>query len=169
MRPVNAPRVAYATTRLPIPQRRPTPEQVELARWYLEQAPPDLDERAFIRRIYGHPYTFHDGRPPSNEHHVRELLGIWEWQRRAGGRQLVEELEVQAVVIGDVAIVACPVELFAAFGRRLKAQSPFRIRSSRRWPMVGTAMSQLRKHLPEVATSHALPTAAASYRRQAIC
>jgi hypothetical protein len=124
-RHVTAARVGVVTTHVPIPQRRPTREQVELARWYLEEAPFDLDERAFTRRIYGHDYTFNDGRPPSNEHHVRELLGMWEWQRRAGTRELVEEVEVQAVVLGDVAIVAYPVEIFAAFGRRLKAHSPF--------------------------------------------
>lgn len=42
-----------------------------------------------------------------------------------GTRELVDDVEVQAVLLGDVAVVAYPVELFTAFGRRLKAQSPF--------------------------------------------
>jgi neutral ceramidase len=124
-RVIEAERVGVAATRLHIAQRRPTPEQVELARWYLEERPDDLNEAEFTRRIYGHDYTFNDGRPPSNEHHVRELLGMWEWQRRAGTRELVEEVEVQVVTLGEVAIVGLPVELFTAFGRRLKAESPF--------------------------------------------
>jgi hypothetical protein len=50
---------------------------------------------------------------------------MWEWQRRAGMRELVDEVEVQVVRLGDVAVVALPVELFTAFGRSLKARSPF--------------------------------------------
>jgi hypothetical protein len=123
-RVVDAGRVASSTSRLQIPQRRPTQEQVELARWYLEEAPADLDEAEFTRRIYGHAYTF-GSEPPDNERFVRELLGMWEWQRRAGTRQLIEEVEIEAVLLGGVAVVAYPVELFTAFGRRLKASSPF--------------------------------------------
>ena len=122
---VDPARLRSATTHLAIPQRRPTDEQVELARWYLEAAPPDLDEYAFTRRITGHDYIFNDGRPPSNDGYVRELLGMWGWQRRSGGRELVEQIEVQAVAFGDVALVAFPVELFTAFGRRLQASGSF--------------------------------------------
>jgi neutral ceramidase len=124
-RAVAAARVGVATTRLRIAQRRPTPEQVRLARWYLEEAPADLDELAFTRRFYGHDYTFYEVPPRANERHVRQLLGMWEWQRRAGTRQVIEDVEVQALLLGDVAVVAYPVELFTAFGRRLKADSPF--------------------------------------------
>ena len=122
-RVVAAARVGPVATRLPIAQRRPTPQQVELARWYLEERPADLDEAEFTRRIYGHDYTF-GSEPASNECFVRELLGMWEWQRRAGTRELVEEVEVQVVGLGEVAIVGLPVELFTAFGRRLKVDSP---------------------------------------------
>jgi hypothetical protein len=125
-RTLTNPRLAVASVRVPLAQRRPTPEQLELACWYLEQAPADLDERAFTRRLTGHTYTFNDGRPPSNAQQVRDLLGMWEWQRRVGAREIVEEVELQAIAFGDLAIVAYPVELFAAFGRRLKAHSPFR-------------------------------------------
>jgi hypothetical protein len=114
-----------ASTRLRIPQRRPTPEQVELARWYLEAAPADLDEQAFTRRIYGHDYTFYGAPPRGNERFARDILGMWEWRRRVGVRELVDEVEIQVVTIGDVAFAAYPIELFTAFGRRLKASSPF--------------------------------------------
>lgn len=125
-RPVDVRRIAFAVTRLRIPQRRPTVEQVRLARWYLEEAPADLDEHEFTRRFTGHGYTFYDVPPRANERHARQLLGMWEWQRRAGTREVVEEVEIQAVLLGDVAVLAYPVELFTAFGRRLKALSPFR-------------------------------------------
>ncbi len=55
-------RNGVASTWQRIPQRRPTLEQVELARWYLEVRPPDLDELDFTRRLYGHDYTFNDGK-----------------------------------------------------------------------------------------------------------
>ncbi|MBW3634497.1 MAG: neutral/alkaline non-lysosomal ceramidase N-terminal domain-containing protein, partial [Chloroflexi bacterium] len=41
-RPLAFDRIGAASTRLRIAQRRPTMEQVELARWYLEERPPDL-------------------------------------------------------------------------------------------------------------------------------
>jgi hypothetical protein len=114
-----------AATHLRLAQRRPTPEQVELARWYLEERPPDLDELAFTRRLYGHDYTFNDGKQVGNERHARELLDMWEWQRTKAEDQLVEEVEIQVMALGDLAIVAFPVELFTAFGRRVKTASPF--------------------------------------------
>jgi hypothetical protein len=117
--------IRVATTRLRIAQRRPTAEQVELARWYLEERPPDLDELAFTRRLYGHDYTFNDGKQVGNERHARELLAMWEWQRSQPAEQLVEDVEIQVIALGDVAIVAFPVELFTAFGRRVKSASPF--------------------------------------------
>jgi hypothetical protein len=124
-RPVAAESIAVATTRLRIPQRRPTPDQVALARWYLEDAPADVDELDITRRLTGHDYTFNDGVQVGNERHARELLAMSEWQRQRPVSALVEEIELQAVAIGDVAIVAFPVELFAAFGRRLQTSSPF--------------------------------------------
>jgi neutral ceramidase len=114
-----------ASTRLRIPQRRPTMEQVELARWYLEERPADLDELDFTRRIYGHDYTFNDGKQLGNERHAQELLNMWQWQRGKSDDELVEEIEIQVIALGDVAIVAFPVELFSDFGRRVKTGSPF--------------------------------------------
>jgi neutral ceramidase len=118
-------RIGVASTRLRISQRRPTPEQVELARWYLEERPADLDELEFTRRIYGHDYTFNDGKQLGNQRHAQELLTMWQWQRGKSDDELVEEIEVQVIALGDVAIVAFPVELFSDLGRRVKAGSPF--------------------------------------------
>jgi hypothetical protein len=122
-RPVAVERIGTASTTLEIAQRQPTPEQVALARWYLEERPPDLDELAFTRRLYGHDYTFRDGVQTGNERHAQELLKMWAWQQGPHA-QLVETVELQAMVIGAVALVAFPVELFTAFGERVKAESP---------------------------------------------
>lgn len=123
--PVASGQVQHAATRLRLAQRRPTPEQVKLARWYLEEAGDDIDEISFTRQFHGYDYTFFEVPHRANERHVRELLGMWEWQRRAGTRELIEDVEVQVVMLGDVAIVAYPVELFAAFGRIVKRESPY--------------------------------------------
>jgi neutral ceramidase len=53
------------------------------------------------------------------------MLRMWAWQHSPQA-QLVEELEVQAVRFGEVAIVALPVELFTAIGEEIKRASPFR-------------------------------------------
>jgi hypothetical protein len=124
-RPVAGDRIAVDTTHLRIPQRRATPDLVELARWYLEERPADLDELEFTRRFYGHDYTFNDGVQLGNERHAEEMLRMWDWQQGKSDEELTETVEMQAMAIGDVAIVGFPVELFTAFGRRVKAGSPF--------------------------------------------
>ncbi len=117
--------IGMASTRLRIPQRRPTMEQVELARWYLEERPADLDEMDFTRRLYGHDYTFNDGKQLGNERHAQELLTMWQWQRGKSEDELVETIEIHVITLGNVAIVAFPVELFSELGRRVKTGSPF--------------------------------------------
>ncbi len=107
-----------------------TPEQAALARWYLEEAPESLDQQEFTRRIYGHDYTFFANDPVVQEWFARETIGMWEWQRRAGTRELLEEVEVQVITIGEadeggLAFVGYPCELFTEFGLQTKAQSPF--------------------------------------------
>jgi hypothetical protein len=52
------------------------------------------------------------------------MLRMWAWQQGPDA-QLIEEIEIQVLTLGDVAIVALPVELFTEFGRQIKAQSPF--------------------------------------------
>jgi neutral ceramidase len=123
--PVMGNRIRVATTRLQIAQRLATPELVKLARWYLEEQPDDIDELDFTRRLSGHDYTFRDGKQVGNARHAEEMLRMWEWQQ-GPDRQLDEEIEIQAMALGDVALVAFPAEMFTEFGHRVKAASPFR-------------------------------------------
>jgi hypothetical protein len=120
-----------------IPQRRPTREQVEQAKWFLEKRPQDADLQEHMRKIYGHEYTFYrdttrftqpeerDWMIWQEDWFARGLLGIWEAQRRAGTRELVEAVEVQAIAIGDIAFVGYPAEYFVEFGLKTKKHSPF--------------------------------------------
>src|SRR2546426_810430 len=48
------------------------------------------------------------------------------WPRRRRGTAMEEPVEVQALAIGDVALVALPGEFFAESGLRLRGRSPFR-------------------------------------------
>jgi neutral ceramidase len=116
--------IAVATTHVAVKQRLATRELVDLALWYLEERPADLDELEFSRRFYGHDYTFADGKQVGNERHAQEMLRMWEWQQGPNA-QLVEQLEVQVIAIGDTAIVALPGEIFTDFGRRIITASPF--------------------------------------------
>ncbi len=118
-------RLRLARRILHIPQRRPTPKEVELARWYLEKAPADLDQGEFTRRMYGHEYTFYDNSAAVQEWFAREAIGMWEWQRRAGRRELVEDVEIQVLAVDDVALAGYPAEYFTEFGLRTKGESPF--------------------------------------------
>jgi hypothetical protein len=123
-RPEPSHAITVATTHVAVKQRLATPELVEMARWYLEERPEDLDELEFSRRLYGHDFTFADGKQVGNERHAQEMLRMWEWQQGPNA-QLVEQLEVQVIAIGDTAIVALPGEIFTEFGRRIVAASPF--------------------------------------------
>lgn len=116
--------IAVASTHVAVKQRLATPELVKLARWYLEERPADLDELAFTRTFYGHDFTFADGKQVGNERHAQEMLRMWEWQQGPQA-QLVEQLEVQVIAVGDTAIVALPAEVFTDTARRIFAASPF--------------------------------------------
>jgi hypothetical protein len=122
---------------LHIPQRRPTHRQIELARWFLEKRPADADLQAYMFDSCGHDFTFFTDWAHVNQPNVqggllwqedwfaRGLLGLWEWQRRVGGRELVEDLEVQTLAVGDVAFCGYPAEYFVEYGLQTKALSPF--------------------------------------------
>ena len=116
--------ISVASTHVAVRQRLATPELVELARWYLEERPADLDEVEFSRKLSGHDFTFADGKQVGNERHAQEMLRMWEWQQGPNA-QLVEQLEVQVIAIGDTAIVGLPGEIFTEFGRQIIAASPF--------------------------------------------
>ena len=101
------------------------PEQIAWARWYLQQDPRGLDQDEQTRRGYGHAFAFYESSPAVQEWFAREIIGMWEWQRRAGARELCEDVEVQVISVGEVAFVGYAAEIFAEFGLRAKAESPF--------------------------------------------
>jgi neutral ceramidase len=136
--------VRTARTILRIPQRRARPEQVTLAKEYLErraaemraaeaslaeipweQRPRNEAADAWTLKAYGHPYTFYNNGHAVEDWFARETIGMWEWQRRVGTRDLLEEVEVQVITVGDLAFVGYPGEMFAEFGVRTRAGSPF--------------------------------------------
>jgi hypothetical protein len=119
------PRLRATCKLLEIEQRRPTAEQVRLARWYLEEAEGDIEEAAFTRELYGHSYTFHSQSPEIQRWFARETIGMWEWQRRSDTRRPADLVEIQALGLGDVAFVGFPCELFSELGLRVKEASPF--------------------------------------------
>ena len=128
--PIAGERVRVERRVLRIAQRQPTRGQVALARWYLENRPADLDEKDFHRRIYdGHDYTFYGSWPSQRveEWFCRETIAMWEWQRHQVVRCPGEEVEVQAIAVGDdLAFVGYPAEYFTEFGLETKAKSPFK-------------------------------------------
>ncbi|ADB52858.1 hypothetical protein [Conexibacter woesei] len=123
--PLDVPRIRSARRVVRLAQRRPTRRQLELARWYLEQAPDDVDLAALTQEAYGHAHTFYEPTVFHAAWFARETIGMWEWQRRVGTRALVEDLEVHALALGDLAIAAYPVELFAELGIATKRRSAF--------------------------------------------
>jgi hypothetical protein len=124
-RPVNGTELQTLRREIPIPQRRPTAKMIELAQWYLAQDPETVDQEDFTYRMYGHPYTMYHNSASFQEWIARETLGMWEWQRRAASRELIEDVEVQVIRIGDLALAAVPCEYFTEFGLEIKDASPF--------------------------------------------
>lgn len=110
---------------LTLPQRRVPLKAVQLAHWYLEHRPADLDQAAFTREITGREYTFYGHDPEVQEWFARETIGLWEYQRRSSTRQILENVEIQVITLGDIAFVGYPGEIFTEFGLATKAQSPF--------------------------------------------
>ena len=117
-------KVRVAREVIRIPQRRATAEQVALAKWFLAQAPEDVDLADFTRRIYGHAYAFYGHGAVVEEWFAREMIGMWEWQRRVGTRELIEDVEIQVITVGDIAFAGFPAEYFTEFGLEVKERSP---------------------------------------------
>jgi hypothetical protein len=113
---VEGARVRAGSEWLEIPQRRPTPEQVRLARAYLEEA-----EAADELELTG----FYANDPLVQRWLARELIGMWEWQRRSGARVPADRVEIQVVAVGELAFVGYPAEMFAAWGVDTRERSPF--------------------------------------------
>ena len=118
-------KIRVAREVLSIQQRRPTVEQIETARRFLESGLETDDPGAFARTMYGHDYHFHHNQRGISEWLARETLGMWEWQRRVGTREFVEDVEVQVIGVDDFAMVGLPGELFCEFGLHIKRESPF--------------------------------------------
>jgi neutral ceramidase len=134
---VNVQQIQVARKMLTIPQRKPTPEQVALAKWFLEKRPADLDLQKYHFQMYGHDFTFYSnwgersnpaiqgGLMWQEDWFARGIIGLWEFQRRSGLREWIEDVEVQVISLGEVAFVGYPAEYFVEYGLQTKARSPF--------------------------------------------
>lgn len=123
--PVAEGRIRVAREILSIPQRRVTGKQVEIAREYQETFPKGAWSKCLSRELYGCEYHFHHRSPAVDDWLARDILGMWEWQRRVGTRDLVEAIEIQAIALGDIAFVGLPAEMFSEFAQILREKSPF--------------------------------------------
>ncbi len=108
---------------LRIPQRRPTAKQIELARQFLEDCG-KADLRDFCRQLYGYTYTMFNASERFQEWLCRELLGMWEWQRRRAVREPADDVDIRVVTLGDFALLGFPSEIFCEFGLQVKQESP---------------------------------------------
>jgi hypothetical protein len=135
---VEGDRLRVARSVLPILQRRPTKEQIRLAKAFIERGERKINLQEHMEAIYGHKFTFFSDLSHIQESDIqggilwqedwfaRGLLGLWEAQRRADTREVIEEVEVMALAVGDVALVGYPVEYFCEYGLQTKERSPFR-------------------------------------------
>jgi hypothetical protein len=125
LRRLSGDNVRGVSRQLAIAQRSPTKEQVELAEWFLAQNEDAVDPDEFNRRISGHAFLFYENSAFIQSLLARMLLELRESERRTGRRPVVEQVEVQALAVGDVAFVGYPAEMFTEFGLRTKVGSPF--------------------------------------------
>jgi hypothetical protein len=51
--------VQVKRTILPIAQRKPNREQIQMAKWFLEKRPADANLQEHVLRIYAHPFAFY--------------------------------------------------------------------------------------------------------------
>ena len=110
---------------IPLPFKRVTTEQIRAAKRYQKMDPADVDPREMCRALYGHDYIFHS----MSAHNVmvfnNEILGMWEFQRRSGRRNLTHDYEVQVIRVGGLAIAGVSSELFCEVKHELQEASPF--------------------------------------------
>jgi neutral ceramidase len=123
--PVQDPAVRSATEVLSIERQWPTQEQRDLATWFLEQDPSTVDFDDFDRKLTGR-----SGPPLRNTAELQQwcarmVLDLWDELQGAQPNAPSQQVEVQAITIGNVALVAFPCELFVEYGLRMKAASPF--------------------------------------------
>jgi hypothetical protein len=110
---------------IPITLRRVTPQQVAAAKKYQRMNRDEIDLREMCREFYGHDFIFYKASRNYIDVFINETLGTWEFQRRSARRSLVEDVEVQVISIGDMAIVGFATELFCEVKHELQAASPF--------------------------------------------
>ena len=115
---------------LTIAQRRPSKKQLIAAEDFLARIRKgeDLSDQcqSFVRQIYGHDYIMYGTKINSLEIMAGMTIGQWEYQRRVKAREVTEEIEIQAIAVGEVAFVAYPCEIFSEFGIEMRNQSPFK-------------------------------------------
>jgi hypothetical protein len=124
--PVKGDTVRGGAEVLSIAQRMATTAQVEIARDYLEHHRGQTLEPSLVQQLYGWPFHFRDPAAAMDEWLATEVIGMWEWQKRVGDPVLHEPVEVQAIVIGDLAFASVPCELFSEWGREIVNRSPQR-------------------------------------------
>lgn len=111
---------------LDIPQRRISKRQLEAAKSFLEAEDKESLLESFAKEIWGYECHFYHRGLGISEWLAKDLLGMREWQARAGGRELIESLEIQCFSFGSsLAIVGIPGELFKELGDEIKKKSPF--------------------------------------------
>lgn len=118
--------VRVAREIIPMPLRRVSREQVKAAKHYQRMNPEDVDERELCRKLYGHDFIFYNRSVRNVGVFINETIGMWEFQRRCGQRELTRDLEVQVIRIGEFAVVGFASELFNEVKHALQAASPFK-------------------------------------------
>lgn len=108
--------------------QRPLPsKRVEIARHYLEvQSRKETWPGILSEDLYEYAYHFHHRSPAVDDWLARDIIGMWEWRRRVGERELREAVPIQTFRLGTVGLAAFPCELFTEFSRELRATSPFK-------------------------------------------
>jgi hypothetical protein len=116
--------IRSARRELTIEQRRPSSEVIDLAFWYLAQEPGSVDDDDYNLRATGHTHTFFTNAALQAQF-SRDVIALDGLQRLGFAATPHDRLEVSAHLLGDVAFTAYPAEMFAEFGLRTKAESPF--------------------------------------------
>ena len=110
---------------LRIPQRELRPGQVDAAWEHVRALARGERPASVAPALYGYAWHFHGNPQHVDDWLAHEIVGMWEWRRRGGPLGIVEDVEVQVLRIGDVAIVGFPCELFSRLGREVRERSPF--------------------------------------------
>jgi len=108
-----------------VPLRRVTAAQIVAAKKFQRLDPAEVDQRELCQALFGHDFIFHNRSARHVEVFINEIIGTWEHQRRLAQRHPTGDIEVQAIRIGDAAIVGFGCELFCEVKHDLQQVSPF--------------------------------------------